>query len=89
MENWGLVTGRETRLIVDPNYCGDRDILALTMTHAHELSHLVTCLFLNNYLAKHSLMLVISHHSLRYILNMKKFTLLEVKHLNVVFCYHV
>lgn len=48
MENWGLITYRETRLNIDPDYCGYYEKERLTTTIAHELVHqwtgnVVTC----------------------------------------------
>ena len=41
MENWGLITYRETRLVIDPDYSGEYDRERMAMTTAHELVHMV------------------------------------------------
>lgn len=41
MENWGLIMYRETRHLVDPDYCGGYEIDRLTYTVAHENVHMV------------------------------------------------
>lgn len=44
MENWGLVTYRETHLLYDPltSSNGNKETTATII--AHELAHMVTCL---------------------------------------------
>jgi aminopeptidase N len=44
MENWGLITYRETRLNIDPDYCGYYEKERVTTTIAHELVHQVSLL---------------------------------------------
>jgi aminopeptidase N len=46
MENWGLITYRESRLMFDPEFCGQVENEALTVTVAHELVHMVNCYWL-------------------------------------------
>lgn len=42
MENWGLVTYRETRLLWDPEYSTEYERQRLMGTNAHELLHMVS-----------------------------------------------
>lgn len=42
MENWGLVTYRETKLLYDPETSSIRNKEATATIIAHELAHMVT-----------------------------------------------
>jgi aminopeptidase N len=42
MENWGLITYRETDLLVNPTDSGVVDMRNVAMTVAHEMAHLVS-----------------------------------------------
>lgn len=39
MENWGLITYRETALMFDPNHTSSRAQQRVTVVIAHELAH--------------------------------------------------
>ena len=39
MENWGLITFRETELLVDPNVSSTKRIQSIALTVAHEIAH--------------------------------------------------
>ena len=41
MENWGLITYREARLLIDPDYTTTYEKQRLATTMAHELLHMV------------------------------------------------
>lgn len=41
MENWGLITYRETRLLEDPNFTSSYDLWRFTKTISHEFLHQV------------------------------------------------
>jgi hypothetical protein len=41
MENWGLITYRETDLLVNPTDSGVVDMRNVALTVAHEMAHLV------------------------------------------------
>ena len=44
MENWGLITYRETALLLDPQHASLRDIRSVANVIAHEMTHQVTSL---------------------------------------------
>lgn len=39
MENWGIITFRETALLVDPQTAAPRDVQRVAVVVAHELAH--------------------------------------------------
>jgi aminopeptidase N len=41
MENWGLITYRDSRLVLDPDFCGQFELEMVTVTVAHETVHMV------------------------------------------------
>lgn len=40
MENWGLITFRETSVLYDPDFSSISNHLAVTLTVTHELAHM-------------------------------------------------
>lgn len=40
MENWGLITFRETSILYDPDFSSISNHLAVTLTLTHELAHM-------------------------------------------------
>lgn len=40
MENWGLITFRETRLLCDQHHSSIATLLSIALTIAHEISHM-------------------------------------------------
>ena len=42
MENWGLLTYRETALLLDPQHASLRDIRSVASVIAHEMTHQVS-----------------------------------------------
>lgn len=40
MENWGLITFRETSVLYDPDFSSISNHLAVTLTLTHELAHM-------------------------------------------------
>ena len=47
MENWGLVTYRETAILYNPDYSDNGDRRWVASVIAHELSHMVWSLAVN------------------------------------------
>ena len=48
MENWGLVTYRETAMWYDPGNTGSRTLVSVTLVLLHELAHMVIYLVSSN-----------------------------------------
>ena len=60
MENWGLITYRETRMLYDESVSTERNLASITLAIAHELSHQVSkayflCLYFLFYNVPHAM----------------------------------